>query len=161
MHRNSIRIIIRKTMITKGKAGYKCDFVPAFFLVKNIKNNDGLVDPQLCPSNSQTLKEFDYPLNHSPLFWTVVLLLYNHKKEIVKYEEGRGNVMTMFEMIFVAAFVLFIAFLVSALSACNGEVISQNSNPEKSTAEGISIEESSDFSDSEEIKIVRSHTKCN
>ena len=48
-------------------------------------------------------------------------------------------------------FVLFIAFLVSALSACNGEVISQNSNPEKSTAEGISIEESSDFSDSEEI----------
>lgn len=48
-------------------------------------------------------------------------------------------------------FVLFIAFLMAALSACNGEVISQNSTPDKSTAEGISIEESSDFSDSEEI----------
>lgn len=48
-------------------------------------------------------------------------------------------------------FVLFIAFLMATLSACNGEVISQNSKPEKSTAEGISIEESSDFSDSEEI----------
>ena len=63
-------------MITKGKAGYKCDFVPAFFLVKNIKNNDGLLDPQLCPSNSQTLKEFDYPQKAAKLAALVFFDIY-------------------------------------------------------------------------------------
>jgi len=48
-------------MITKGKAGYKGDFVHAFFLAKIFKNNEGHTAPLIRPSNLQTLKEFDYP----------------------------------------------------------------------------------------------------